>query len=73
MERGAVVDEGFGIVMRSEFASVSVTKDVVANGDRLRIEDLRSGRVSFLDPLELERLTCAGHGQLAGIMSPAAG
>jgi hypothetical protein len=61
-------DDGF--VLRSEFAVVRVSVDEEANGVRLRIEDLRTGRVAFFDPLELERLTAATHADLTHIVSP---
>jgi hypothetical protein len=47
--------EDLGIV-ESEFATVSLAIDHDANGPRLRIEDLRTARVGFLDALELETL-----------------
>ena len=62
--------EGDGAVLRSEFAAVRVSVDRSANGDRLRIEDLRSGRTFHLDPLELERLTTVRHEDLTYVVSP---
>ena len=47
---------GIGPVVESEFAQVSVNVDDEANSPRLRLEDLRTGRVRFLDALELETL-----------------
>src|SRR5581483_475037 len=66
---GDQFDDG-GAVLRSEFAAVRVTVDRNANGDRLRIEDLRSGRSFHLDPLELERLTTIRHEDLTYVVSP---
>jgi hypothetical protein len=40
-------------VVGSEFAEVSVRFDVDGNAPRVRLEDLRSGRVRYLDALEL--------------------
>lgn len=62
-----------GVVLRSEFAVVRVSVDRSANGDRLRVEDLRSGRCFHFDPLELERLTTIRHQDLAYVVSPARG
>lgn len=63
-------DDTISFVLRSEFAIVRVTRDDEANGVRLKIEDLRSGRVGYLDPLELERLTTSQHADLTHIVSP---
>ena len=40
-----------GEIVGNEFAEVAVCVDGSANSPRLRIEDLRSGRVRFLDAL----------------------
>jgi hypothetical protein len=48
-------------IIRNEFAVVSVRADVTAHGERLRIEDMATGNVIFLDALELEALTRASH------------
>jgi hypothetical protein len=42
-----------GVVLSSEFASVRVSVDTVANGPRLVVEDVESGERVYLDPLEL--------------------
>ena len=47
---------GIGPVVESEFAQVSVNFDDEGNSPRLRLEDLRTGRVRFLDALELETI-----------------
>jgi hypothetical protein len=54
----------------SEFASVALTVDRHANGPRLRIEDLRTGRVGFLDALELETLAWLPEGGLHKLLDP---
>ena len=59
-------------VLRNEFAAVMIGKNTEANGDRLEVNDLRTGRTFFLDPLELERLTSARHEDLAPIVAPRA-
>lgn len=58
------------IRLTSEFASVTVTADVIANGPRLRIENRQSGRSIYLDPLELASLTWLTHSQLGEFLDP---
>ena len=57
-------------VVASEFAQVSVTVDRDANGPRLRLEDLRTGRVRFLDALELETLVWLPDERLTALLDP---
>lgn len=59
-------------VVASEFASVALSVDHEGNGPRLRIEDLRSGRVGFLDALELETLAWLPEGALHPLLDPSA-
>jgi hypothetical protein len=54
----------------SEFAGVSVSIDYAGNGPRLRIEDLRTGHVGFLDALELETLAWLPEGGLNKLLDP---
>lgn len=54
----------------SEFGAVEVRRDDNANGPRLRIEDLRTGHVGFLDPLELETLAWLPEGGLHHLLDP---
>jgi hypothetical protein len=54
----------------NEFASVEVVLDEDANGPRLKITDLRTGRVGFLDPFELETLAWLDKGALAPFFDP---
>lgn len=63
---------GVGPVVGSEFAEVSVNVDSSGNSVRLRLEDLRTGRVRFLDALELESIIWLGEGHLTQILDPAA-
>ncbi|MCW3016446.1 MAG: hypothetical protein JWO02_3538 [Solirubrobacterales bacterium] len=56
--------------LSSEFASVQLTIDHDGNGPRLRIEDLRTGHVGFLDPLELETLAWLPEGALHKLLDP---
>jgi hypothetical protein len=59
-------------VVDSEFAAVSVVIDVDANGPRLRLEDTRTGRVRYLDALELETIVWLEEGHLAKLLDPSA-
>jgi hypothetical protein len=61
-----------GPVVGTEFAQVSVNVDSSGNSVRLRLEDLRTGRVRFLDALELESIIWLGEGHLMQILDPAA-
>jgi hypothetical protein len=69
--RGEDVDvPGVGAVVGSEFAEVSVRFDVDGNAPRLRLEDLRSGRVRYLDALELETIIWLPEERLTGLLDP---
>jgi hypothetical protein len=59
-------------VVASEFAQVAVRLDDTANGLRLRLEDLRTGRVRYLDALELETIIWLRDEQLGRLMDPSA-
>ncbi len=59
-------------VVGNEFAEVSVGIDEAANSRRLRIEDLRTGRVRYLDALELETIVWLPDGHLARLLDPGA-
>ena len=63
---------GIGPVVESEFAQVSVNVDTKANSPRLRLEDLRTGRVRYLDALELETIVWLPEGKLAQLLDPSA-
>jgi hypothetical protein len=65
-------DQAPPAVVASEFAQVSVTVDLDANGPRLRLEDLRTGRVRFLDALELETLVWLPDERLTALLDPSA-
>jgi hypothetical protein len=54
----------------SEFAAVSLSIDESGNGPRLRIEDLRTGQVGYLDALELETLAWLPEGGMHGLLDP---
>ncbi len=59
--------------LRNEFAHVQVTLDTTANGPRLMIEDVKSGAITYLDPLELERLAWMRHADMAPLLDPELG
>jgi hypothetical protein len=59
-------------VVDSEFADVSVEVDTRANGPRRRLDDRRTGRVRFLDALELETIVWLPDGHLAQLLDPSA-
>src|SRR5881409_509691 len=54
----------------SEFASVALSIDHEGNGPRLRIEDLKTGKVGYLDALELETLALLPEGGLHKLLDP---
>jgi hypothetical protein len=58
--------------VENEFAQVAVTVDGEANSPRLRLEDLKSGRVRYLDALELETLVWLPAGHLRALLDPSA-
>jgi len=62
---------GAGVVA-SEFAAVAVRIDGTANGPRLRLEDLRTGRVRYLDALELETIIWLREDHLSQLLDPSA-
>lgn len=47
-----------------------MTFDRSGNGIRLRLEDLRTGRVRFLDALELETIVWLSDGHLNELLDP---
>ncbi|HWF54093.1 MAG TPA: hypothetical protein VG223_05685 [Solirubrobacteraceae bacterium] len=57
-------------LVASEFGSVQVSIDHDGNGPRLRIEDLKTGQVGFLDALELETLAWLPEGGLHKLLDP---
>jgi hypothetical protein len=68
----APIKETEQFVVKSEFGGVIVSKDTSANGDRVRLEGLKTGAVIFLDPLELESIAAVGNEKLQPIVSPEA-
>ncbi len=61
---------GIGDVVGNEFAQVSVRFDVDGNAPRLRLEDLRGGRVRYLDALELETIIWLPEERLTSLLDP---
>lgn len=61
---------GKGALVESEFASVAVQIDTEANAMRLRLEDLRTGQVRYLDALELETIVWLPDGRLEELLDP---
>jgi hypothetical protein len=57
-------------IVSSEFAAVSVRLDDTANGVRLRLEDLRGGKVRYLDALELETIIWLREEHLGRLLDP---
>jgi hypothetical protein len=64
---------GVGPVIGSEFAQVSVNFDTEGNSPRLRLEDLRTGRVRYLDALALETIVWLPDDRLSSLQDPSAG
>ncbi|MEV0972356.1 hypothetical protein [Microtetraspora glauca] len=60
-------------IIASEFAEVAVSLDTEANGPRLRLTDLRGGRVRYLDALELEALAWLPDERMRELLDPSAG
>lgn len=64
--------EGHGAVVGNEFAEVAVSVDSDGLTPRLRLEDLRSGRVRLLDPLEVEAIIWMSELRLTSLLDPSA-
>jgi hypothetical protein len=64
------IEFGDSGIVGGEFATVSVRFDVDGNAPRLRLGDLRSGRVRYLDALELETLIWLPDERLTGLLDP---
>jgi hypothetical protein len=61
---------GTGAVIGSEFAQISVAFDTSGNAPRLRLHDLRTGKVRYLDALELESIIWLPDEQMATLLDP---
>jgi hypothetical protein len=64
---------GVGPVIANEFAQISVNFDVEGDSPRLRLKDLRTGRVRYLDALELETIIWLPQDHLTDLADPSAG
>lgn len=71
-DSGSVDVPGVGPVIGNEFAQVSVSFDTEGNSPRLRLEDLRSRRVRYLDALELEAIIWLSEDHLTKLLDPSA-
>ena len=59
-------------MIRSEFAAVDVEAEDTANGTRLKVEDLQSGRIVYFDALELETLAWLPYKEFEVFLDPSA-
>ncbi|MFI1918236.1 hypothetical protein [Nocardia sp. NPDC020380] len=59
-------------MVHNEFAQVAVAVDATANGPRLRLRDLKTGRIRFLDALELETLVWLPAERMELLLDPSA-
>lgn len=67
---GVVTGPDSTVLVGSEFAEIAISVDGEGNGPRLRMEDLRSGRVRHLDALELETIIWLPEGHLRQLLDP---
>ena len=58
------------MILKSEFARVTVELDNTGNGPRLMVRDDHSQRTIYLDPLELASLAWLDHQDLAPFVDP---
>ncbi len=58
------------LTLTNEFASVSVSIDMLGNGPRLRVLNRQNGVSICLDPLELASLTWLDHARLGPFLDP---
>ncbi|WP_051309778.1 hypothetical protein [Thermocrispum agreste] len=70
--RGVVIGPAEPEVVGSEFAEVAVSVDHQGNGPRLKLEDLRTGHVRYLDALELETIAWLPDEHLRRLLDPSA-
>ena len=64
--------DGRAGVVHSEFAQVRVEIDYAGLSPRLRLEDVKTGRVRFLDALELETIVWLRDEHLESLLDPSA-
>lgn len=58
------------LILDSEFAQIQVELDQSGRGPRLRLTDLRTGRVARLDPLQLETMVWLSDGMWQRLLDP---
>lgn len=59
-------------VVSNEFAEVTCRIDETGNSPRLRLEDADTGRVRYLDALELQTIVWLPDGHLRELLDPSA-
>lgn len=69
---GVVANEFAEVRVRLADSEVGVGVDTEANSPRLRLEDAKTGRVRYLDALELETLVWLPDGHLCALLDPSA-
>lgn len=57
-------------IVENEFASVELSIDHDGNSPRLRIVDLRTGKVGYADALELETIAWLPQGAMHPLLDP---
>jgi len=57
-------------VIQNEFARVLIKKDITSKGPRLMIQDIRTKKKIYLDPLELESIAWCTHEDFHPILDP---
>jgi hypothetical protein len=68
---GGSVDPPPGeLVVENEFGRMALALERRGRATSLRITDVRTGRVGYLDALELECLAWASHADLMGLLDP---
>ncbi|MBM4763646.1 hypothetical protein GNT69_15385 [Bacillus sp. B15-48] len=58
------------MLLKNEFARVVVELDSSSKGPRLMIQDIRTKKKIYLDPLELESLAWCKHEDLHHLLDP---
>ena len=58
------------IILKNEFSAIRIELNQDANGPRLKIEDLKSGRCHYFDPIEMEGLVWTEKSEFLEFMDP---
>ena len=64
-----MAEQRIGVVF-NEFAQVAVSIDEHANGPRLKLEDLKTGHVRYLDALEVETVAWLSEKRIETLLDP---